>query len=246
MPRRHKGATGSLKTMATTPPDFELVPLGDRAWLARFGSGDRAAAWASSVREAGGGWVVDVVASYESVAVFADPDLIDPEKLPTLLRNIPVPDREGRAGRVFRVPVCYEGEDLHEVASRVGLTESEVISLHVSTEYVVQAIGFLPGFPYLGNLPDTLLGLPRRERPRTRVPAGSVAIAGRQSCIYPRESPGGWHLIGRTPQVIADLDSGFLPISVGDRVRFEPIDASTFAELIGLRCGAEAGVEGCG
>lgn len=221
--------------MATTPPEFALRPLGDRAWLVRFGSGAVAAAWAGAVRDRGDSWLVDVVASYETVAVFADPDAIDPGSLPRILREIPVPEPGERSGRVVRVPVLYNGEDLNEVARRVGLTEAEVISLHASAEYRVQAIGFLPGFPYLGELPDPLLGLPRRDRPRTRVPSGSVAIAGRQTCIYPRESPGGWHLIGRTPSVIADLDSGFFPISVGDCVRFEPIDVTMFAERVDLR-----------
>ena len=91
------------------------------------------------------------------------------------------------------------------------------------------AIGFLPGFPDAGYLPEGLGGLPRREPPRLRVPAGSVAIAGRQTGVYPGESPGGWHLIGRTPLRIVDVERGRFPIRAGDRLRFVPIDAGEFA-----------------
>lgn len=103
-----------------------------------------------------------------------------------------------------------------------------MIALHTSVEYSVHAIGFLPGFPYAGELPAALAGLPRRETPRLRVPAGSVAIAGRQTAIYPRDSPGGWHLLGRTPLCIADPEDGYFPIGAGDRLRFEPISVSEF------------------
>ena len=85
------------------------------------------------------------------------------------------------------------------------------------------AVGFLPGFPYAGYLPDALSGLGRRAAPRVRVPAGSVAIAGRQTGVYPSESPGGWHLIGRTPLRIVDVEGGHFPIRAGDRIRFRPI-----------------------
>ena len=103
-----------------------------------------------------------------------------------------------------------------------------MIALHSGVEYDVFAIGFLPGFPYAGYLPPALTGLPRRESPRLRVPAGSVAIAGRQTGIYPGESPGGWHLLGRTPLCIVDLDEGYFPIRAGDRIRFQPISAAEF------------------
>ena len=114
------------------------------------------------------------------------------------------------------------------MAARLALSPAEVIELHCQVEYDVFAIGFLPGFPYAGYLPPALAGLARRDSPRLRVPAGSVAIAGRQTAIYPIESPGGWHLLGTTPLCIADPESGYFPIRAGDRIRFEPISASEF------------------
>jgi KipI family sensor histidine kinase inhibitor len=108
------------------------------------------------------------------------------------------------------------------------LSETDVIAHHAGHEYRVFAIGFLPGFPYAGYLPPALSGLPRRESPRAEVPAGSVAIAGRQTGVYPESSPGGWHLLGRTPVRIVDLDRGFFPIRAGDRIRFDPIGPAEF------------------
>ena len=108
------------------------------------------------------------------------------------------------------------------------LSSAEVVAMHSSVEYDVFAVGFLPGFPYAGYLPPALAGLPRRDSPRLDVPAGSVAIAGRQTAIYPRQSPGGWHLLGTTPLCIADAKAGYFPIAAGDRIRFKPISAAEF------------------
>jgi KipI family sensor histidine kinase inhibitor len=103
-----------------------------------------------------------------------------------------------------------------------------VIAIHSSVDYDVFAVGFLPGFPYAGYLPPALAGLPRRDSPRLQVPAGSVAIAGKQTAIYPRQSPGGWHLLGTTPLCIAHVEAGYFPIQAGDRIRFQPISAGEF------------------
>ncbi len=116
-----------------------------------------------------------------------------------------------------------------DVAAELSMSAVDVIALHCQVEYHVFAIGFLPGFPYAGYLPPALAGLARRDSPRLRVPAGSVAIAGRQTAIYPVESPGGWHLLGTTPLCIADLESGYFPIRAGDRIRFHAITPSEFA-----------------
>jgi KipI family sensor histidine kinase inhibitor len=124
--------------------------------------------------------------------------------------------------------VLYDGEDLTGIAIQRGLAPSAVIAAHCGIEYTVEAVGFLPGFPYAGVLPDILRGLPRRASPRVAVPAGSVAIAGRQTGIYPGESPGGWHLLGRTPLRIVDLKSAHFPIQPGDRLRFQPIGPDEF------------------
>jgi KipI family sensor histidine kinase inhibitor len=207
----------------------DLEPLGDRAFLARFATEDEAARWARSVRRLGWPGLVDVVLAYRSVAVFADPERVDPEGLADRLRPIAAEEAGPTPGATIRLPVLYDGEDLPEVARRLGLTEPGVVAGHAGRDYQVFAIGFLPGFPYAGYLPEALAGLPRREVPRVRVPAGAVAIAGRQTGVYPGESPGGWHLIGRTPLRIVDQRRGHFPIRAGDRLRFEPIGASEFA-----------------
>jgi KipI family sensor histidine kinase inhibitor len=211
-----------------------LDPLGDRAFLAHFAAEPSAADWAEAVRDRGWPGVTDVVLAYRSVAVFADPDRVDLLALESDLRTI-APHPSGgpgtgpsRTGKRLEIPVLYDGADLEGVAVRLGLSPTEVIALHGGVDYDVFAIGFQPGFPYAGYLPAALAGLPRRDAPRLRVPAGSVAIAGRQTGIYPAESPGGWHLLGQTPLCIVDLDEGYFPIRAGDRIRFRPIPAEAF------------------
>ncbi|MDO9175148.1 MAG: carboxyltransferase domain-containing protein, partial [Actinomycetota bacterium] len=113
-----------------------------------------------------------------------------------------------------------DGDDLHDVAARCGLTPSEVVTLHTSIEYTVAFCGFMPGFAYLVGLPS-VLHLPRHATPRTRVPAGSVAIAAEFTGVYPRESPGGWHLLGRTDAALwDDLRTPPALLPPGARVRF--------------------------
>jgi KipI family sensor histidine kinase inhibitor len=132
------------------------------------------------------------------------------------------------------VPVCYEDEfapDLPEVAARLGLSPADVVALHSGTQYHVYMLGFLPGFPYLGDLPEAL-ALPRRADPRLSVPAGSVSIALTLTAIYPYQSPGGWHLIGTTPIRLFDAarpqPALFAP---GDTILFEPVAAARFAAI---------------
>jgi KipI family sensor histidine kinase inhibitor len=206
-----------------------LGPLGDRAFLARFATEDDAARWVAAVRAQKWPEIEDIVLAYHEAAVFADPERTDLPALETRLRGVE-PGVEGRgAGRLIRLPVLYDGVDLPEVAHRLSLTEPAVIGLHSGQEYRVFAIGFLPGYPYAGYLPTPLCGLARRDSPRARVPAGSVAIAGRQTGVYSEDSPGGWHLIGRTPLAIVDLERGHFPIRAGDRIRFDPIGHDEFA-----------------
>ena len=206
-----------------------IEPLGDSAFLAHFAGEEQARGWAAAVRTGHWPGVRDVVLAYRSVAVFADAEQVD------LLRSgIAAQWRSSRRraletpGRRLVIPVLYDGADLDVVAARLNLSSEEVIAIHSSVDYDVFAVGFLPGFPYAGYLPPALAGLPRRDSPRLRVPAGSVAIAGRQTAIYPRQSPGGWHLLGTTPLCIADVEAGYFPIQAGDRIRFQPISAAEF------------------
>jgi KipI family sensor histidine kinase inhibitor len=136
--------------------------------------------------------------------------------------------------RQVEIPVCYGGEhgpDLIEVASMLGITPEQVIELHSSVTYLVYFLGFVPGFAYLGELPQALV-TSRLATPRRRVPAGSVGIAGRQTGVYPFATPGGWRLLGRTPISLFQPDRDELSaLSIGDRVRFTPISSEQFAAL---------------
>jgi len=218
---------------------LDFHPLGDRAFVARFDEECQAQGWAKAVRSRAIPGVVDVAVAYATAAVFLDPDRFDPAELEAILRSTEPSLSGNGAGRLIRVPVLYDGDDLAEVAIAVDLTEREVIERHGSVDYSVFALGFLPGFPYSGYLPEPLSGLARRASPRARVPAGSVAIAGRQTGIYPEESPGGWRLLGRTPLVIVDMARGFFPIRAGDRLRFEPIDEAEFFARLGEPMGLD-------
>jgi inhibitor of KinA len=137
-------------------------------------------------------------------------------------------------GRELQIPVCYGpefGPDLNEVASLHGMTPDRVIELHASVTYVVYFLGFLPGFAYLGELPEAL-ATPRLDSPRRSTPPGSVGIAGNQTGVYPFAAPGGWRLIGRTPIAMFRPDREAMSfLSIGDRVRFTPISAARFAAM---------------
>ena len=125
--------------------------------------------------------------------------------------------------RVVEIPVCYDGPDLKDVAELHGMTTDRVVELHSSARYVVYFVGFVPGFAYLGGLPQEL-ATPRLTTPRKHVPKGSVAIGGTHTGVYPFDTPGGWRLIGKTPVEIFDPDRAELSrLLIGDEVRFTPI-----------------------
>jgi len=211
-----------------------IEPLGDSALLVVLGEGmdpalvARVVGLAAHIREAGFSGVADVVPAYGSLAVFFDPLATNGEALANRLdlasQRFGTHAPEPRAGRPTHVlPVRYDGPDLAEVAERTGLSRAEVIRRHTDPTYDVHFLGFVPGFAYLGPL-DAALVLPRRAAPRRRVPAGTVAIAGAQTGVYPLETPGGWHLIGHTEVVLFDpaRDPPNL-LAAGDRVRFSPV-----------------------
>ena len=211
----------------------ELTPLGDSAILVTLGHAverglnQRVHALATAVRTAGIGGVTDVVPAYASLAVHYDPSAVDAEQMTSRLCDVlqaPLPRGiESTGGSLVTIPVRYDGSDLLTVAYATGLAPDEVVARHSAVEYYAYMMGFAPGFAYLGDL-DAALQLPRRAVPRTRVPRGSVAIAGSQTAVYPHETPGGWHLIGTTDRVLFDpqRDPPAL-LRAGDRVRFEPI-----------------------
>lgn len=197
----------------------------------------RAIAIAHGITRTLGGRLRDVVVGYHTVTVYFDPLAIDPEALKEDLAALAATTAEGSVivGAHLEVPVCYGGElgpDLEEVAEATSLSPDGVIALHTSREYRVFVIGFVPGFAYMGPLARELASIGRRPAPRTRVPAGSVAIAGGQTGIYPTETPGGWRIIGRTP--IRPFDEARTPpvlFAAGDRVRFRAIDRDTFDRM---------------
>jgi KipI family sensor histidine kinase inhibitor len=211
-----------------------IEPLGDSALLVVLGEGTdpalvaRVVALGAQIREAGFSGVADVVPAYGSLAVFFDPLATNGEalanRLDLALQRLGTDAPEPRAGRPTHIlPVRYDGPDLAVVAERTGLSHAEVVRRHTDPTYDVHFLGFVPGFAYLGPL-DPALVLPRRAAPRRRVPAGSVAIAGAQTGVYPLETPGGWHLIGHTDVVLFDpaRDPPNL-LAAGDRVRFSPV-----------------------
>jgi KipI family sensor histidine kinase inhibitor len=215
-----------------------LKALGDSAWLVEFPgqSGEAAlarvmglAAALENDRPAG---VLDVVPSFASVAVHYDE--VDGLEILDWIGSVEITDRSV-AGEEREIPVCYgggHGLDLEELAARTGLPVAEVIARHSGAVYTVAAVGFSPGFPYLLGLPECL-SVPRRETPRLAVAAGSVAVAGGQSGIYPFTSPGGWHVLGRTGVGLFDPRAARPALlRAGDRVRFVPVEELEEAEEI--------------
>ncbi len=188
--------------------------------------------------------VVETVPTFRSLTVFYDPLLTCRAVLDPLLHGLLDQDQPARptALRRWRLPVCYggsHGADLAAVASACGRSPDEVVRLHAATEFTVYMLGFMPGFPFMGGLPEAL-SVPRRTEPRLRVPAGSVAITGGLTAIYPWESPGGWHLLGRCPVPLFDATAPSpVLLAPGDRVSFEPVSAARHAELeAALRAGS--------
>jgi inhibitor of KinA len=216
------------------------VPLGDQAALAYFDDEAGALGFATRVRRADESWLVDVVQAYASVAVFFDPDLMNYAVAVSSLQDL-ANAGSGEApppGKLHLIPCCYGlGPDLKHVAEHRGLDVNTVIRLHSQTVYTVYAIGFCPGYPFLGYLPEQLCGVPRLTAPRLRVEAGSVGLTGRQTGIYTEPRPGGWNIVGRTPLQLVDVADGYFPLRVGDRVQFNEISAKEYDDLRGKRLG---------
>ncbi|MDF2626355.1 MAG: putative allophanate hydrolase [Symbiobacteriaceae bacterium] len=227
-----------------TPP-VRLVSCGDRSLLVYLGDGIdrdvnlRVHALTRVLKAKRHPAVVEVTPSYHCLMVEFDPVRIRPDQLEELVRGAL---REAAAGegaapaRTVEIPVVYGGEagpDLGNVAAHTGLTPDEVVQRHAAGLYRVFCLGFSPGFPYLGGLSESL-HTPRLAQPRTKVPAGSVAIGGGQTGVYPAESPGGWQLIGRTPVRLFDphREPPAL-LEPGDDIRFVPVGSGSFEAVEG-------------
>ncbi|STO98250.1 5-oxoprolinase subunit PxpB [Grimontia hollisae] len=193
------------------------------------------------VRESLGDLVTDMIPSYNSMLVGFDLnrtdrfDIIKRIRLSLESSTSEINDRSDN--QVVEIPVYYGEEvalDMPDVCEKTGLDSASVIKLHSQREYRVYAIGFSPGFAYLGSLDDAIV-VPRKSTPRLKVPTGSVGLADNQTAIYPSSTPGGWQIIGRTPLNMVDWDSDSLAkVNVGNRVKFCPIDREEFLKQGGV------------
>jgi inhibitor of KinA len=232
---------------------MEITPLGDSALLIRVVENldDAPDAALSKVLAAKRGLeaaqipgAIEIAPAYTTVALFYNPvHAIDAgapaenvfgwieQRIRKALSEIKEIHPERIEASLVEIPVCYETEfalDLEHVAGHAGVHWKEVVDLHCSAEYRVHCVGFTPGFPFLGGLPRKL-ATPRRDVPRKEIPAGSVAIGGAQTGIYPIKSPGGWNVIGRTPLQLFDSQKNPPALlRAGDRVRFRSIPREEF------------------
>ncbi|MCP5165420.1 MAG: 5-oxoprolinase subunit PxpB [Pseudomonadales bacterium] len=223
---------------------MELHSAGENALMLYLGDNAspavaaRVQAACKAVETALGDHLVDLVPSYASVLILYDPLLTDHLSVGHRVRRAVanLADVSESQGRLVVLPVYYApeaGADLEMLAQRAGLTPEQLIDLHAGTEYRVYAIGFAPGFAYLGQV-DERIAAARLATPRLRVPRGAVAIADRQTAVYPAVSPGGWNLIGRCPTRMFDpTATPAMPVAVGDRVQFEPVDRARYLALGG-------------
>lgn len=218
-----------------------IAPLGDSAVVVTVGSGlgeallGRVRAIAADLRRDPPPGVVDIVPAFAAITVFYDLGRVGGfgrfcAEIEQRVNRADATFAPGGA-RIIEVPVCYGdefGPDLGDVAANGGIDPVEVIALHSGGSYVVQAIGFAPGFGYLGGLPDKI-HTPRRATPRTLVSAGSVGIGGVLTAVYPFATPGGWNIIGRTPLMMFDPNRAEPALlRAGDRVRFRAITGEEF------------------
>ena len=224
------------------PSRLRYHPLGDSAFSIRFEQKispqvHRAVqSLAEAIAREGIPGLIECVPSYAEIVVHYNPQLLPYRSLLQRLKASEsqlAPD-EPPSANVIEIPVCYEppyAPDLEHVARHNDLTTDQVIALHSNPSYRVYMLGFTPGFPYLGGL-DPRLATPRQEKPRLRVEAGSVGIAGEQTGIYPIASPGGWQVIGRSPfPLFAPESAKPFPIEPGDHIRFKPISQTEFVRL---------------
>lgn len=200
-------------------------PMGDRALLARCSPEEVTALLAAVDAAAADGrlpGIEDVVPAARSLLVRLAPDA-DPTGAAATLATLPLTVAARTVTETVHIEVHYDGADLDDVADRAGLTRAEVVEIHATATYSVAFCGFAPGFAYLTGL-DPRLQVPRLDTPRTRVPAGSVAVAAEYAAVYPRSSPGGWRLLGRTQRALFDADrSPPALLAPGHRVRFVPV-----------------------
>ena len=235
-------SSSSRPLRRTSHVTFRLAPLGDSAITVEFGNkidphiNACVIAFAATVTQQAWTGIRDIVPTYRSVTIYFDALHWTVSALADRLKRLPRVPLRGNSpvGTLHTIPVLYGdewGPDLKDLADFAGLSPAETIAMHTSVPYRIYMLGFSPGFPYLGLVPEQL-AMPRLSTPRTKVPAGSVGIADRQTGIYPSSTPGGWRLIGRTPIPLYRKNSAqpFL-LKPGDLVQFEPIHRDEFDRL---------------
>lgn len=173
----------------------------------------------------------EAVPAFNQIALYFEPETFNPEAVHQLIAEFSSPNKLQKSSKTHIIPAVYSSQDTEEVATILNLTTSELIRIHSSAHFTVEAIGFCPGFPYLAGLPEYLQGIPRRATPRTHVEPGSIGITGDQCCIYPLVRPGGWNLIAQTPLNLVEPDDNYFPLEVGDQVQFQPITTEEFQKL---------------
>jgi KipI family sensor histidine kinase inhibitor len=204
---------------------MRFLDAGDCALSVQCEDGETAARMALALRQSPlSSQLIEVVPGLESVLVVFDPDRLSRQQLEADLAQLAAQpaDEAEQPGKLWRIPVLYDGPDLAPAAQALGLSIDELIHRHAGATYRVRLLGFLPGFAYMDGL-DPGLRLPRLAQPRVKVPAGSLAMAEGMTAIYPWDSPGGWHLLGRTDQRLFDQDRDPPALlAPGDRVEFTP------------------------
>ena len=231
----------ALQNISVAGENSLIVYFGDaRTQIISEDIASEVAATAAKLRTSLGTQLIDLVPSYASLLVIYDPFKTDHHAVRAAIRRAladPIDTDVSQSGALVTLPVYYStesGPDLQSLADNAGLSMEDVIRIHQQSEYRVYAIGFAPGFAYLGEL-DPCIAAPRLATPRQKVPRGAVAIADRQTAVYPAESPGGWNLIGLCPALMFDPSAEpSMPVQVGDRVRFNAIDRETYLGMGGL------------
>jgi inhibitor of KinA len=231
--------------------DYQLIPMGDQAVMIDLGEDadkttlNKVHFLTSRLESHPFDWIIEYIPAFTSIAIIYDPmkiacKVLAKDQLPyeyvmeqlIAILSLKMND-EAIKQRVMEIPVCYGetyGPDLEYVAAANNLTTDEVIHIHTSGDYIVQMIGFAPGFPYINGMSEKIAA-PRKETPRLKIPAQSVGIGGKQTGIYPIETPGGWQIIGRTPLHLfrPEMTPPSL-LQAGDKVKFIPISAVEFSK----------------
>lgn len=222
---------------------YKILSCGECAVTVEFSremdprAGEAAVRFAGELRRWNVAGICEIVPTYRSVTICYDPFVIcfdEIKKMTAFCMRRSSGSEQRNIARRFYIPVCYGGRfgaDLEYIAHEIGLDMREIVRRHISREYPINMIGFLPGFPYLSGMDETI-AVPRLENPRELIPAGSVGIGGKQTGVYPIASPGGWRLIGRTPIRLYDPHRN-PPVlyTAGDWIRFYPVCEQEYARI---------------